>query len=101
MRNTVNGYTKIFRCLGKYGPMTIKEIKKRTGVKSPYVRISELNCVFPDIEIGKSSGRPALYYIKFPKNIKINSNFIYPNKNLGDYSLSTKKKTTQPTKGIK
>ena len=97
----VNGYTKILEALGKYGPLTAIQLKYYTGMKSVHIRIEEFNRAFTDIEIGKFDTRPIEYFIKFPKNIKIDSNVIYPNKSVGDYSLSTKKKSMLASKGIK
>jgi hypothetical protein len=97
----MNAYTKILHYLGKLGPLTAEELKFYTGMKGVQIRIAEFNRAFTNIEIGAMLTRPQKYFIKFPTNIKIDSYTIYPNKDLGDYSLNTKKKSMMAKKGDK
>lgn len=84
--------TKILRVLGKCGPLTAKDLKKLTGLEGVQARIAEFNRVFTNIEIGSTKTRPALYFLKFPQNIKISTRLMYPDMDAGSYKLSTKKK---------
>lgn len=75
---TLNSTTRIVNALGKYGPMTSKQLNQSLGITSASTRIYEINKMYRDFQILRND-KTKKYYISLLRNIRINHKKVYPN----------------------